>query len=163
MNDMRDEADKVYQQLNDWTLLQLKAEFDAAHQIQLQLSQAAEGERRVGKLLEVSNSDAFEQQGKQLFMAPMKKLLDAREVPRDYRFTVEQLEALVDAVGTQAFSTVQSLTTTLNNAKNASKEGLETLHGVPHSWVECSNRDVAQAVQTLDPLATGLVNTRKFL
>jgi len=80
---MRDQADKVYQQLAEWTLLQAKAEFDASHQIQVQLAQAVESEDRLERLLEVANADVFLQQGKQLFMAPLKKLLDAREVPKD--------------------------------------------------------------------------------
>jgi len=76
---------------------------------------------------------------------------------------VDQLQSLVDAVGTQPFTSVQSLTAILSNALSASVDGLESKNGVPQSWLGCSSRDIGQVIETLDPLSTGMVNTRKFL
>lgn len=143
--------------------MQAKAEFDAAHQIQLHFSKAVETESKVERLLEVSNADVFLHTDKQLSMAPLKKLLPAREKPEVFRFTVSQLEALSQALGTSAFVSVEQVSNVLVNAHCATKEGMESGTGVPHDWVKCTSADIREAVLTLDPLSSGFINRRKLL
>lgn len=124
-----------------------------------------ESEQKLDRLLSVDNADAFRHEGKALFMPPVRKLLDARENPEENRFTVLQLEGLLDALRGQPFTRVDTVVQILCAAHAATKTGMETgtSTGVPRGWAKYSAGDIAEMVHSLDPHRTGMINTRKLL
>ena len=164
---MRSKAIKVYLKLDDWIQVSNKTENDAVEEMCIVTKRAIEEEKKIQDELRVKFMDFCVDEKIMNYIEPPPEKLPALEEVRQDRFSISQLNTLINELEQLAKQhgnggsnipnkvIVDLFVRKLENSKNLGDEG-----SLPVEWTNYTEYDIQNMTRNLDKLSSGFIDWR---
>ena len=163
MKEIRSKSQNCYDKLNTWVQVAFKAETDAILEQEKVIKKSIEEEEKLQHELRIRGMDFYLDEKFLNFEDPPKEILHAREEPMVTRFTIKQLESLVNefivssvdgSIGNEYF--VDLMMARTKNTTHFSDE-----NSIPEIWKSYDRGDYELITKLFDLKLTGTVSFKK--
>ncbi|CAI2385760.1 unnamed protein product [Moneuplotes crassus] len=163
MKEIRVRSNTCFQKLDTWIQVTFKAETDAIIEKEKVIKRSIEEETKLQHELKIKGMDFYLDEKFLNFEDPPPEVYAAREEPQDNRFTIKQLESLVNEfIVSSKDGLIKNecivdllLTRTLNSRKFSDE------NGVPSVLKDCDRSAYEMLIKAFDVKFTGFVSFKK--
>lgn len=163
MKELRNKSRIVYDKLNTWIEVAFKAETDAILEQEKVIKLAIEKEEKLQHELRIKGMDFHLDEKFLNFEDPPAEVFPAREEPEENRFTIKQLESLINEFIISSedgfIKTEYFVDLMMTRTRNANKFADE--NGVPQTLKNCDRSDYEMIAKSFDLKLTGWVPLKK--
>lgn len=164
MKSIRSKSKNVYTKLATWIEVAFKAETDAILEKEKVIKRAIEEEKKLQHELRISGLDFYLDEGCLNFQDPPPEVFHAREEPAAQRFSIKQLESLINEfiissvngfIKNEYF--IDLMVTRSRNSRKFSDE-----NGIAEAWSKFTRSDFECIIKSFDVKLVGQISLKKI-